>query len=170
MLFNRNDIFANGIDPHFYCKPILQRIEDSKAVTEAAYSKHACFFLGTDSAPHPEYRKITRGGAAGVFNEVCAIEMCLEALERHQLKISPLEIIEFTSINGPKFFGFEPSKETLTIDKTEEGEDDGVRFTPNRIFDKRTSTFFHTPLYRHNLSWKVNWEREDLMAQVQEPS
>ena len=38
MVFDRNDIFKHGINPHLYCLPILKKIEDKKALLNAAIS------------------------------------------------------------------------------------------------------------------------------------
>ncbi|MEC8803705.1 MAG: dihydroorotase, partial [Pseudomonadota bacterium] len=52
LLFNRNDMLAGGVRPHFYCLPILKRSSHQHALIKAATSGNPSFFLGTDSAPH----------------------------------------------------------------------------------------------------------------------
>merc|ERR1740121_773358 len=51
LLYNRNALFKGGINPHFYCLPILKTEVDRMRLVEAAVSSPK-FFLGTDSAPH----------------------------------------------------------------------------------------------------------------------
>ena len=57
LLFNRNDMLAGGIRPHFYCLPILKRNIHQQALLKAATSGSPKFFLGTDSAPHSTSKK-----------------------------------------------------------------------------------------------------------------
>ncbi|MEM8673914.1 MAG: dihydroorotase, partial [Cyanobacteria bacterium P01_G01_bin.67] len=57
LLFSRNIIFQGGIQPHFYCLPILKREKHRLALLQAATSGNPKFFLGTDSAPHPRNSK-----------------------------------------------------------------------------------------------------------------
>src|SRR5690606_5456644 len=54
LLYNRNALFQGGIRPHWYCLPVLKREKHRLALLEAATSGTGCFFLGTDSAPHPK--------------------------------------------------------------------------------------------------------------------
>merc|ERR1712083_690244 len=63
---NRNAIFKGGINPHFYCLPILKTEMDRKRLLKAA-AESSKFFLGTDSAPHAVGRKEGCCGCAGCF-------------------------------------------------------------------------------------------------------
>jgi len=54
LLYNRNEIFKGGIRPHYYCLPVLKRETHRQALIAAAISGSNKFFLGTDSAPHPQ--------------------------------------------------------------------------------------------------------------------
>src|ERR1043166_2899644 len=68
LMINRNAMFEGGrIRPHFYCLPVAKREEHRKALVEAATSGAPCFFLGTDSAPHPVKAKENACGCAGIF-------------------------------------------------------------------------------------------------------
>ncbi len=49
LLYNRNDLLAGGVRPHFYCLPILKRNIHQQALLKAATSGSTKFFLGTDS-------------------------------------------------------------------------------------------------------------------------
>ena len=57
LLYNRNEIFKGGINPHYYCLPVLKREEHRLALVTAATSGDERFFLGTDSAPHAVHAK-----------------------------------------------------------------------------------------------------------------
>ena len=57
LLFNRNDMFAGGIRPHYYCLPVLKRNIHQQALIKAAISGNKKFFIGTDSAPHSKNKK-----------------------------------------------------------------------------------------------------------------
>ena len=48
-----------GLRPHAFCLPILKREEHRSAIAAAATSGHPRFFLGTDSAPHPQGAKVS---------------------------------------------------------------------------------------------------------------
>ncbi|CAK0884586.1 unnamed protein product [Prorocentrum cordatum] len=63
LMYNRNAIFKGGINPHFYCLPILKTEPDRRKLLECAI-KSPKFFLGTDSAPHAVDRKESAAQAA----------------------------------------------------------------------------------------------------------
>lgn len=54
LVINRNHILAGGIRPHYYCLPVAKRETHRLALRKAATSGDVRFFLGTDSAPHPD--------------------------------------------------------------------------------------------------------------------
>merc|ERR1719281_1663818 len=78
---NRNRIFKGGINPHFYCLPILKTETDRKKLVECATGGSGKFFLGTDSAPHTVGRKESACGCAGCFTAHAAVELVAEAFE-----------------------------------------------------------------------------------------
>ncbi len=57
LVINRNHILAGGIRPHYYCLPVAKRETHRLALRKAATSGDVRFFLGTDSAPHPDSAK-----------------------------------------------------------------------------------------------------------------
>src|SRR5690606_19864263 len=57
LLYNRNALFQGGLQPHWYCLPVLKREKHRQALVDAATSDSNRFFLGTDSAPHSRSRK-----------------------------------------------------------------------------------------------------------------
>jgi dihydroorotase len=116
LLFNRNHMLVGGIRPHFYCLPILKRNIHQQALIEAATSGSAKFFLGTDSAPHPQHAKESACGCAGSYTAHAAIELYAEAFEAAG-KLENLEA--FASLNGPRFYNLPVNADTITLVKNE---------------------------------------------------
>ncbi|MDD5035466.1 MAG: dihydroorotase [Methylococcaceae bacterium] len=115
LLYNRNSLLAGGIRPHFYCLPVLKREIHRQALLEAATSGEAKFFLGTDSAPHPQSGKESACGCAGCYTAHAAIELYAEAFE----SVGKLENLErFASFNGPRFYRLPVNAEKITLQKT----------------------------------------------------
>ncbi|MEM9808367.1 MAG: dihydroorotase, partial [Cyanobacteria bacterium P01_D01_bin.56] len=115
LLFSRNIIFKGGIQPHFYCLPILKRETHREAILEAATSGNPKFFLGTDSAPHGRNRKETSCGCAGCYSALHAMELYAEAFE----SVDALDKLEaFASFHGPDFYQLPRNTEKITLTKT----------------------------------------------------
>ena len=126
LLFNRNRIFKGGINPHFYCLPILKREEHRQALLRAATSGNPKFFLGTDSAPHSRDRKESSCGCAGCFSALHAMELYAEAFE----SVDALDKLEaFASFYGPDFYQLPRNTERVTLTKTTWRVPDEVPFT-----------------------------------------
>jgi len=66
---------GEGINPHFYCKPIEKFPVDRDALISAALSGMPCFFFGSDSAPHYIHTKECECGCAGVFSAPVLLPM-----------------------------------------------------------------------------------------------
>ncbi len=115
LLYNRNDMLAGGIRPHYYCLPILKRNIHQQALIDAATSGSNKFFLGTDSAPHTQNNKETSCGCAGSYTAHAAIELYAQAFEQAGA-LDKLE--QFASHNGPDFYGMERNKDTITLKKS----------------------------------------------------
>ena len=112
LLFNRNQMLAGGIRPHYYCLPILKREQHRQALLKAATSGSAKFFLGTDSAPHAKGDKESSCGCAGAYTAPAAIELYAMAFE----SVGALDKLEaFASLNGPRFYGLAPNGDTITL-------------------------------------------------------
>jgi dihydroorotase len=112
LLYNRNAMFKGGMNPHFYCLPVLKRELHRQALITAATSGNKKFFLGTDSAPHAQSAKETSCGCAGIFSAHAAIELYAEAFEN----ANALDKLEtFASFNGPNFYGLPRNTETITL-------------------------------------------------------
>jgi dihydroorotase len=115
MELNRTDWLGWGNRPYMYCMPVIKRESDRIALREAATSGDACFFLGTDSAPHPVAKKLAVVGAAGLFTAPLAIELYAKIFAE-DAKLHSLEA--FASLNGPKHYGLPASDERITLEKT----------------------------------------------------
>mgnify|MGYP000005719518 FL=1 len=115
LLVNRNHMLVGGIQPHFYCLPVLKRKSPhQEALIAAATSGSPKFFLGTDSAPHEKYQKESSCGCAGVFSAHAAIELYAEAFDRAG-KIEKLE--GFASFFGADFYALPRNQEKVTLEK-----------------------------------------------------
>jgi dihydroorotase len=112
LLYNRNEIFKGGINPHYYCLPVLKREEHRLALVSAATSGNQRFFLGTDSAPHAIGAKEAACGCAGCYTALHAMELYTEAFEQ----AGALDQLEaFASLNGPAFYKLPVNTGTITL-------------------------------------------------------
>ncbi|MDD9891227.1 MAG: dihydroorotase [Gammaproteobacteria bacterium] len=114
LLYNRNDLLAGGVRPHFYCLPILKRDSHQQALIAAALSGSPKFFLGTDSAPHPKSAKETDCGCAGIYSAPAALELYAEFFDQHNA-LDKLEA--FASFHGADFYGLPHNKEKIRLTK-----------------------------------------------------
>jgi dihydroorotase len=112
---NRTDWLGWGNRPYMYCMPVIKRESDRQALRKAATSGEACYFLGTDSAPHPVAKKLAVVGAAGLFNAPVAIETYAKVFDEE----GALDKLEaFASLNGPAHYGLPPNEATITLEKS----------------------------------------------------
>lgn len=112
LLYNRNEIFKGGINPHYYCLPVLKREVHRLALVTAATSGDERFFLGTDSAPHPMHAKESSCGCAGCYTALHAMELYATAFEQ----AGALDKLEaFASLNGPNFYGLPVNEGSITL-------------------------------------------------------
>ena len=112
LVINRNHILVGGIKPHYYCLPVAKREEHRLALRAAATSGEACFFLGTDSAPHTDGLKEHACGCAGCFTATNTMSVLAQVFEQEDT-LDNLEA--FTSLNGPAFYGLPVNEETITL-------------------------------------------------------
>ena len=109
---NRNAMFIGGLRSDFYCLPVVKRECHRRALVAAAVSGLPCFFLGTDSAPHPRSGKESSCGCAGIFNALHALESYAAIFEQE----SALDQLEgFASEHGPRFYGLPLNTDTVTL-------------------------------------------------------
>ena len=112
LLYNRNDLLAGGVRPHFYCLPVLKRSSHQQVLIEAAISGNASFFLGTDSAPHGKATKETDCGCAGIYSAPAALELYAEVFDSHA-SLDKLEA--FASFYGADFYGLPRNQSSITL-------------------------------------------------------
>jgi dihydroorotase len=115
LMLTRTDWLGYGNRPYMYCMPVIKRREDRDALRKAATSGASCYFLGTDSAPHPVTRKLNIVGAAGLFNSPVAIESYAQVFAEENA-LDKLEA--FASLNGPKHYRLPVNTDTITLERT----------------------------------------------------
>ena len=112
---NRNAMFAGGLRSDFYCLPVVKREAHRRALVKAATSGEPCFFLGTDSAPHPRSGKESACGCAGIFNAMHALESYATVFE----EAGALDLLEgFASEHGPRFYGLPLNNDQVTLERS----------------------------------------------------
>ncbi len=115
MILTRTDWFGHGLKPYMYVMPVIKTAADRAALRKAATSGEACYFLGTDSAPHPYAKKVSMNGIPGMFNAPVAIETYAKVFEEE----GALDKLEaFASLNGPKHYKMPPNEERITLEKS----------------------------------------------------
>lgn len=112
LLYNRNQLLAGGLRPHYYCLPILKHETDQKAIQQAAISGNPKFFAGTDSAPHAKGLKENACGCAGIYSAPYAIALYTQVFEELQA-LSYLN--GFMSHFGADFYRLPYNKEQVTL-------------------------------------------------------
>src|SRR6201987_4924338 len=84
------------------------------ALRKAATSGEACYFLGTDSAPHPVAKKLALNGIPGIFNAPVAMASYAKTFEEE----NALDRLQaFASLTGPAPYGLPPNEATITLEK-----------------------------------------------------
>jgi len=110
----RTDWLGAGLKPMLYAMPVIKLAKDRAALRAAATSGAACYFLGTDSAPHPYARKIAENGVPGIFNAPVALATYAQVFEEE----GALDKFEaFASLNGPKHYRLPPNEDSITLEK-----------------------------------------------------
>jgi dihydroorotase len=112
LVLNRNHILAGGIRPHYYCLPVAKRESHRRALVAAATSGEPAFFLGTDSAPHPDRLKEHACGCAGCYTAPVALAVLAQVFE----EAGALDRLEaFASLNGPAFYRLAANEDRITL-------------------------------------------------------
>ncbi len=112
LAINRNALLAGGIRPHYYCLPVAKRERHRQALVAAATSGAACFFLGTDSAPHPDAAKQAACGCAGCFTATTALSILAGIFEAEDA-LDRLEA--FAALNGAGFYRLPVNDSHITL-------------------------------------------------------
>ena len=143
LLYNRTDMLAGGIKPHYFCMPILKRDTHQEALIRAATSGNTSFFLGTDSAPHLVATKLSSCGCAGVYSAPAAIELYATVFEA----ADALDHLEgFSSFNGADFYGLPRNTDRITLQRQEWQMPASFKFEDDVVIPIATS---------QTLRWKV---------------
>ncbi len=143
LLYNRNAMFASGIQPHYYCLPVLKRETHRAALLDAASSGNPKFFLGTDSAPHSQTSKESACGCAGIYTAHAALELYAEAFEQ----AGALDRLEaFASFHGPDFYGLPRNHGTVTLSKEQWQIPDAYPLGEERLIPLRAGA---------KMSWRI---------------
>jgi dihydroorotase len=95
--------------------PVIKTEPDRLALRRAATSGEACYFLGTDSAPHPMSRKVAVNGVPGVFNAPVALETYARVFEEENA-LDKLEA--FASLNGARHYRLPLNEDTVTLERS----------------------------------------------------
>ncbi|MFS4437529.1 dihydroorotase [Paracoccaceae bacterium GXU_MW_L88] len=114
LIINRNHILVGGIKPHYYCLPVAKREKHRLALRRAATSGESRFFLGTDSAPHADPAKENACGCAGCFTATNTMSCLAEVFEQENALD---RLADFTSRNGPRFYGLPVNEDEITLVK-----------------------------------------------------
>ena len=150
LLYNRNALLAGGIRPHYYCLPVLKRERHRLALVEAATSGHPRFFLGTDSAPHPQREKESACGCAGAYSAHAALELYAEIFE----EAGALGRLEgFASHHGADFYGLPRNTGTLTLRREPWRVPDDYPLGEERVVPLRAG---------ESLAWRLVGDPNDL--------
>lgn len=114
LFYNRNQLLAGGIRPHYYCLPILKKELDQKALQQAATSGNPKFFAGTDSAPHARATKETDCGCAGIYSAPYAAALYAQIFD----KLNCLQRLNtFLSHFGAEFYQLPINQSELVLNK-----------------------------------------------------
>src|SRR3954470_19558599 len=81
LVLTRTDWLGWGLKPYMYCMPVIKTANDRAALRKATTSGDSCYFLGTDSAPHPVAKKVAVNGIPGLFNSPVALETYAQVFE-----------------------------------------------------------------------------------------
>ena len=115
LYLDRNALLVGGIRPHYYCLPVAKRARHREALIAAATSGNPCFFLGTDSAPHPRALKENACGCAGIFTTPQAMPLYAEIFARVG-RLAQLE--DFACRYAAAFYGVPINAGTITLRRT----------------------------------------------------
>ena len=112
----RTDMLGHGMRPDLYCMPVAKTARDRRAIRAAATSGEPCYFLGSDSAPHPLAKKTAIPAAAGIFTAPTAIEIYAGVFDAE----GALDRLEaFASLNGARHYGVAPNPDTVTLERAD---------------------------------------------------
>lgn len=130
MMYNRNQLLAGGLRPHYYCLPILKHERDQKALLQAAASGNPKFFAGTDSAPHAIKTKENACGCAGIFSAPYALAFYTQLFdEMNQLN----QLNSFMSHFGAEFYQLPINQDRIELIKSPQTIPSSLPFGTERV-------------------------------------
>ncbi len=143
LLINRNEMFLNGLQPHYFCLPVAKREEHRKELLKVALSGNDKFFLGTDSAPHVKEKKLSECGCAGIFSSPVTLQTLIQLFDDYDC----LENLEsFVSLNGAKHYGHKVNDEKIKFVKRKKPinfiKEVSVKDTSIKVFDPKLKVFW----------------------------
>lgn len=144
LLYNRNQLLAGGIRPHYYCLPILKHEQDQLALQEAATSGNPKFFAGTDSAPHAQHTKESACGCAGIYSAPFALAMYTQIFD-DQGKLNKLE--KFMSHFGADFYQLPINQERIELTNKSQTIPQSLPFGDDQVIPAGAGT---------TLNWRVD--------------
>lgn len=114
LMFTLDDLMGGALKPHLFCKPVVKKEEDRRALVDAVCSGHPRLFYGSDSAPHPRASKESSSCGAGAFTAPVALPLLAELFEKE----SALDKLEdFVSKKGAEFYGLPLNEASITLIK-----------------------------------------------------
>lgn len=130
LLYSRNALFAGGLQPHWYCLPVLKRERHRQALLSIVAAGHPRFFLGTDSAPHAAVLKEQSSGCAGCYTALTALELYAEAFDA----VGALARLDaFASLNGAAFHGLPRNEGFVELERVQQEVPAYVPFGEGRL-------------------------------------
>ena len=117
LLLTTDDVIGDTLRPHLFCKPLMKRPSDRRALCDTVFSGperiQRKLMLGTDSAPHDESNKLKDCGCAGIFTAPIALQLLAEDFHRYSYQE---KFQDFVSGNAQRIYGIEPiHKKTVTL-------------------------------------------------------
>ncbi|HRZ89271.1 MAG TPA: dihydroorotase [Spirochaetia bacterium] len=109
--FTTDDLAGRALNPHLYCKPVLQDAAHRAALRKAAAACERVFF-GSDSAPHPRDRKESGSIPPGIYAAPVALPLLAAAFEEEDA-LDRLE--DFASARGASFYGLPPNRSRVRL-------------------------------------------------------
>ncbi|KTD34439.1 dihydroorotase, homodimeric type [Legionella moravica] len=130
LFYNRNDLLAGGLKPHYYCLPILKHENDQRALQLAISSGNPKFFAGTDSAPHETSTKESACGCAGIYSAPFAVALYTQMFdELNQLN----KLNDFMSVHGAEFYQLPINKEQIELINTPQNVPEVMPFGQGKV-------------------------------------
>ncbi len=134
LLYTLDDVIGQGLNPHFFCKPILKCPRDRNMLQDTVLSGNPKFFLGTDSAPHMREKKECAYGCAGVYSTPVAMALLacffssnsnafntepdVALLKSHSEPLWVRKLENFCSVYGRDFYKLEKNTTKLLLKKS----------------------------------------------------